>query len=249
MSSGDVAILLENLHKSYYLGRGGDGELPVLKGINIAVSEGEFLAVLGSSGSGKTTLLNLVCGFDSPTEGKVVIDGNDISVMSENDLVGFRNDNLGIVFQNFNLLSSLTAAQNLELTLMRKGLSHSQRVEKVKETLELIGMDDRGENYPHELSGGQQQRIAIARSVVGDPSLLIIDEPTGSLDSKIGKKMIDILVDFNKNQNLTVMMVTHNYDAVRSGMRLLYLQDGIISHDLVIREKEEKEAEKKSKKK
>lgn len=224
-----VIIQLEQIFKSYYLGK---QELPVLKGINLEIQRNEYVALMGPSGSGKSTLMNILGCLDSPTRGKYVLNGNDVSRMDDNDLAGIRNKEIGFVFQQFNLLPRLTAEENVALPLLYAGVGKKERKERAAEVLAKVKLEDRMHHKPNELSGGQCQRVAIARALVNNPSIILGDEPTGNLDSKTSYEIMEILGGIHADGN-TVIIVTHEDDISKYAHRVIRLRDGIIENDEV----------------
>jgi len=224
-------ILLQDLRKSYYLGR---QELPVLKGINLEIGQNEYVALMGPSGSGKSTLMNILGCLDSPTSGKYILSSHDVSKMADDDLATVRNMEIGFVFQQFNLLPRLTAAENVSLPLVYAGVPRKERLEKALVMLERVGLADRSHHKPNELSGGQCQRVAIARALINDPSLILADEPTGNLDSKTSIEIMDIFGKIHSQGN-TVVLVTHEEDIAAYAHRVVRLRDGLIENDRVTR--------------
>jgi len=218
-----------NLKKTYMLGK-----VPVqaLNGVNLKVNEGDFLAILGPSGSGKSTLLHLIGALDRPTEGKVLIEGVDISTLDDGQLADLRRK-IGFVFQYFNLIPRLTARENVELPLAINGLGRSERRKKAEKLLEIVGLKNRMNHKPTELSGGEQQRVAIARALANDPKLLLMDEPTGNLDSKTGEEIARLVKRLNEEENITIILVTHDQSMTRVANKIAYIRDG-----LIIREEE-----------
>lgn len=220
-------IHLENIFKSYYLGK---NELPVLKGISMDIFRSEYVALMGPSGSGKSTLMNILGCLDSPTKGKYVLNGHDVSRMEDDDLAAIRNKEIGFVFQQFNLLPRLTAAENVALPLVYAGVSKKLRAERAAEVLSKVKLDDRMHHKPNELSGGQCQRVAIARALINNPSIILADEPTGNLDSKTSYEIMDILGNIH-NEGNTVVIVTHEDDISKYCHRIVRLRDGVIESD------------------
>jgi len=198
----------------------------VLLGVNLEIPRGDFLALMGPSGSGKTTLLNLLAGLDRPSQGTVEIGGQRIDRMGEGQLAHWRSRHVGFVFQLYNLLPTLTAERNVELPLLLTQLSGSERKSHVATALAVVGLADRGKHYPRQLSGGQEQRVAIARAIVGDPTLLLCDEPTGDLDRKSEEEILDLLQALNRQHGKTIIMVTHNQHAAAQARRIVYLNKG-----------------------
>jgi len=223
----DSIIHLENIHKSYYLGR---QELKVLKGITMDIFKNEYVALMGPSGSGKSTLMNILGCLDSPTFGKYILNGNDVSKMQDNDLAEVRNKEIGFVFQQFNLLPRLTAVENVALPLVYNGISKKIRTEQALEMLRRVGLADRSHHKPNELSGGQGQRVAIARALVNNPSIILADEPTGNLDSKTSVEIMEIFGKIHSEGN-TVILVTHEEDIAHYSHRIIRLLDGSIESD------------------
>ena len=226
MNVGPPLIRIRGLQKAY---RRGDQEIPVLQGIDLDVGYGEFVALMGPSGSGKSTLLNLIAGIDKPSAGTIAIGGVDIATLSESELADWRAANLGFVFQFYNLMPVLTAAENVELPLLLSGLSARERRERVAQMLELVQLGDRAEHYPNELSGGQQQRVAIARALATDPQLIVADEPTGDLDRHTGAEVLSLLERLVREMGKTIVMVTHDPKAAASAMRLVHLEKGVLA--------------------
>lgn len=220
-------IQLENIQKSYYLGK---QELKVLKGISLEIFKEEYVALMGPSGSGKSTLMNILGCLDSPTAGKYILNGADVSKMLDDDLAEVRNKEIGFVFQQFNLLPRLTAAENVALPLIYNGTPKKLRTELALEMLNRVGLADRSHHKPNELSGGQNQRVAIARALVNTPSIILADEPTGNLDSKTSVEIMNIFDKIQADGN-TVILVTHEEDIANYAHRIIRLKDGIIEHD------------------
>ncbi len=219
---------LENIKKSYYLGK---QELPVLKGISMDIFKNEYVALMGPSGSGKSTLMNILGCLDSPTGGLYVLNGKDVSRMADDELAGVRNKEIGFVFQQFNLLPRLTAAENVALPLIYSGINKKDRAERAAAVLEKVKLTDRMHHKPNELSGGQCQRVAIARALINDPAIILADEPTGNLDSKTSYEIMDILGKIHADGN-TIILVTHEEDISHFAHRVVRLKDGIIESDL-----------------
>jgi putative ABC transport system ATP-binding protein len=224
-------ILLEDLRKSYYLGR---QELPVLKGIDLGILKNEYVALMGPSGSGKSTLMNILGCLDTPTDGRYILNGQDVSRMADDDLATVRNVEIGFVFQQFNLLPRLSAAENVALPLVYAGVPRKERHDKALEMLDRVGLADRSHHKPNELSGGQCQRVAIARALINDPSLILADEPTGNLDSRTSVEIMDIFGKIHAQGN-TVVLVTHEEDIAAYAHRVVRLRDGVIENDRVTR--------------
>jgi len=220
-------IQLENIKKSYYLGK---QELKVLKGISLEVFKNEYVALMGPSGSGKSTLMNILGCLDSPSSGKYILNGEDVSKMQDDDLADVRNKEIGFVFQQFNLLPRLTAAENVALPLIYNGTSKKIRTAQALEMLDRVGLADRSHHKPNELSGGQNQRVAIARALVNNPSIILADEPTGNLDSKTSIEIMHIF-DKIQSEGNTVILVTHEEDIAAYAHRIIRLRDGVIESD------------------
>ncbi len=225
-----ILIQTEHLIKEY--GSGGT-LVRAIRGIDITIKQGEFVAILGKSGSGKSTFVSLIGGLEQPTHGKVYFDGIDLSTLTEDQLAEIRLKHIGIVFQHFHLLESLTAVENVELPLLIANYPKHKRRPIALELLDRVGLKDRAANYPAELSGGEKQRVGIARALISHPKLILADEPTGDLDSATGDKIIDLLVDINQDPSWrpTIIMVTHDVSKLRKGMRVLTLSDGKIIDD------------------
>jgi len=220
-------IHLENIQKSYFMGK---QELKVLKGITLEIFKKEYVALMGPSGSGKSTLMNILGCLDSPTAGKYILNGKDVSKMPDDDLADVRNKEIGFVFQQFNLLPRLTAAENVALPLIYNGTSKKLRTQLSLEMLDKVGLADRSHHKPNELSGGQNQRVAIARALVNNPSIILADEPTGNLDSKTSLEIMHIFDKIQSDGN-TVILVTHEEDIAHYAHRIIRLKDGIIEND------------------
>ncbi len=220
-------IHLENIRKNYYLGK---QVIEVLKGISLDVFKNEYVALMGPSGSGKSTLMNILGCLDTPTAGKYILNGQDVSGMSDNELADVRNKEIGFVFQQFNLLPRLTALENVALPLVYAGVPKKQRMEKAREVLTKVNLADRSHHKPNEMSGGQNQRVAIARALVNDPSIILADEPTGNLDSKTSHEIMEIFGKIHASGN-TVILVTHEEDIAHFAHRIVRLRDGVIETD------------------
>ncbi|MEN9571106.1 MAG: hypothetical protein RL172_2337 [Bacteroidota bacterium] len=220
-------IHLQNICKSYYLGK---NELPVLKGIDLDILKNEYVALMGPSGSGKSTLMNILGCLDSPTRGNYFLNGKDVSRMEDNDLAEVRNKEIGFVFQQFNLLPRLTAAENVALPLIYSGVTKKERADRALEALAKVKLDDRSHHKPNEMSGGQCQRVAIARALINNPSIILADEPTGNLDSKTSYEIMDILGKIHNDGN-TVILVTHEEDISAFAHRVIRLKDGLVETD------------------
>jgi putative ABC transport system ATP-binding protein len=220
-------IHLQNIQKSYFMGRQA---IPVLKGLSLDISRNEYVALMGPSGSGKSTLMNILGCLDSPTSGTYILNNHDVSKMADNDLAEVRNKEIGFVFQQFNLLPRLTAAENVALPLVYAGITKKQRLEQAREVLSRVGLADRSHHKPNELSGGQCQRVAIARALVNQPSIILADEPTGNLDSKTSVEIMEIFSAIQAAGN-TVVLVTHEEDIANYAHRIVRLRDGVIESD------------------
>ena len=216
-------IKLENIWKTYSL---GEVELTVLKGVDLVINKGSFVAIMGPSGSGKSTLLHMVGALDIPSKGKIYIDGEDISFLSEDELAQIRGKKIGFVFQQFNLLHNLTALENVMLPMVFQGIPEKQRTERAKELLSSLGLGERIYHRPTELSGGERQRIAIARALANDPEVIVADEPTGNLDSTTGKKIMDILIELHKKDKKTIIVVTHDPNIASYTEETINIMDG-----------------------
>nr|WP_078735599.1 ABC transporter ATP-binding protein [Porphyromonas cangingivalis] len=216
-------ISLEQVHKIY---RTEEIETVALENVNLQVDEGEFLAVMGPSGCGKSTLLNVMGLLDNPTSGRVILNGIETDKMKDKDLAKFRNENLGFVFQSFHLINSLNVIDNVELPLLYRKVSASERHRLAKEVLEKVGLSHRMRHFPAQLSGGQCQRVAIARAIIGNPSIILADEPTGNLDSKMGAEVMGLLHQLNKEDGRTIVMVTHDEGKAEETSRIVRFLDG-----------------------
>ena len=220
---------LEGIRKSYYLGK---QELPVLKGITMDIFKNEYVSLMGPSGSGKSTLMNILGCLDSPTGGKYILNGSDVSRMHDDDLATVRNKEIGFVFQQFNLLPRLTALENVALPLIYNGTPKKERKERAEAVLAKVKLTDRMDHKPNELSGGQCQRVAIARALINNPAIILADEPTGNLDSKTSYEIMDILGKIHADGN-TVILVTHEDDISKYSHRIIRLKDGLIESDKI----------------
>jgi putative ABC transport system ATP-binding protein len=227
--STEILVRATNVHKTF---RRGTERIEVLEGVNVQVAKGDFLALMGPSGSGKTTLLNLIGGLDSPTEGSIHVGGVDISGLSGGALARWRSQNIGFVFQLYNLLPVLTAERNVELPLLLTRLSKAERRRHVEVALKVVGLSDRARHYPRQLSGGQEQRVGIARAIVTDPTLLLCDEPTGDLDRKSGDEILDLLQALNREHGKTIIMVTHDPHAAERATQVLHLEKGTLMEEV-----------------
>jgi len=223
----ESVIHLENIRKSYFIGR---NELPVLKGISLDIFKNEYVALMGPSGSGKSTLMNMLGCLDTPTSGKYVLSGHDVSKMEDNELARVRNKEIGFVFQQFNLMPRLSALENVAVPLIYAGVNKKEREERALEVLKKVGLGERYKHKPNELSGGQCQRVAIARALVNDPALILADEPTGNLDTKTSVEIMEIFGQIHASGN-TVVLVTHEEDIADHALRVVRLRDGVIETD------------------
>ena len=223
----NAIIQLDHIQKSYIMGK---MELKVLKGISLEIYKNEYVALMGPSGSGKSTLMNLLGCLDSPSGGRYILNGKDVSKMPDDDLAEVRNKEIGFVFQQFNLLPRLTAAENVALPLIYNGSSKKVRTQLALEMLDRVGLSDRSHHKPNELSGGQNQRVAIARALVNNPSIILADEPTGNLDSKTSVEIMNIFSKIQAEGN-TVILVTHEEDIANFAHRIIRLKDGVIETD------------------
>jgi putative ABC transport system ATP-binding protein len=220
-------IHLEEIRKSYFMGK---QEIRVLKGINLDILKNEYVALMGPSGSGKSTLMNILGCLDTPTAGKYILNGQDVSKMLDDSLAEVRNNEIGFVFQQFNLLPRLTALENVALPLVYAGIPKKQRTEMAMDVIKKVGLEERSHHKPNELSGGQNQRVAIARALVNSPSLILADEPTGNLDTKTSIEIMDIFGQIQASGN-TVVLVTHEEDIANHAHRIVRLRDGVIEKD------------------
>ena len=218
-------IKLENVCKVYKM---GDVKVNALQGMSLDVREGEFVAIMGPSGSGKSTAVNMIGCLDVPTKGKVFLENHDISKLSESELAQIRGRKIGFIFQQFNLVQTLTAIENVMLPMIFQGVPEQARIEKATELLELVELGDRISHRPSELSGGQQQRVAIARSLANNPEVVLADEPTGNLDSKTGSNVLDFLEKLHRKEKKTIVMVTHDQNLAKVAERIEFLKDGKI---------------------
>lgn len=220
-------IQLEEIRKSYFMGR---QELPVLKGLSLGIARNEYVALMGPSGSGKSTLMNIIGCLDTPTAGRYILNHRDVSRMSDDELAGVRNREIGFVFQQFNLLPRLSAWENVALPLIYAGVGPAERKERAMAMLQQVGLDSRAKHKPNELSGGQSQRVAIARALINRPSLILADEPTGNLDSKTSVEIMDLFDKIHAQGN-TVVLVTHEEDIAQYTHRVVRIRDGMVETD------------------
>ena len=224
--SGRQLIRMRGIVKRVYIGQ--PNELEILHGIDLDVKEGEFVSIVGASGSGKSTLMNMIGVLDRPTEGTYWLDGTDVQDAQDDELSQIRNRKIGFVFQNFNLISRTNARKNVELPMMYAGIPQKKRTQRAEELLDLVGMADRMDHQPNELSGGQKQRVAIARAMANDPAIILADEPTGALDSKTGRMVMDLFHRLNREQGKTIVLITHNQELAAETSRVLTMRDGIL---------------------
>ncbi|MBI2573520.1 ABC transporter ATP-binding protein [Candidatus Woesearchaeota archaeon] len=216
-------IQLHDVWKTYIM---GEERLDVLRGVNLTIHKGEFVAILGPSGSGKSTLMNQVGLLDVPTKGKITLENQDLSTLSENDLAQVRGKTIGFIFQQFNLIPTLTALENVMLPTLFQGLAQEERVRRATQLLATVGLDHRMDHKPGQLSGGQQQRVAIARSLVNNPSIILADEPTGNLDSISGTQIFELLIHLHRDEHKTLILITHDEELAHHAQRIVYMKDG-----------------------
>lgn len=219
-------IKLENIVKKFYIGE--PNELEILHGISLEVQEGEFVSIVGPSGSGKSTLMNMIGVLDRPTSGEYILDGINVGQADDSELSNIRNQKIGFVFQTYNLIPKTNAIKNVELPMLYAGDDRATRKEKAKELLELVEMGERAKHLPEELSGGQKQRVAIARAMANDPAIILADEPTGALDSKTGRLVMDLFHKLNKEKKKTIVLITHSNELAAETDRIISIRDGII---------------------
>ncbi len=222
-------ISMRNIIKRYYIGK--LNELQILNGISLDVHEGEFVSIVGQSGSGKSTLMNIIGALDRPTKGTYLLNGVDISTLDDTELSHIRNKEIGFVFQTFNLISRTNAIKNVEMPMMYAGISRKQRLERTMELLEIVGMTERAYHQPNELSGGQKQRVAIARAMANKPSILLADEPTGALDTKTGRMIMDLFHKLHQEEGTTIVLITHSPELAEETQRMITISDGSIIAD------------------
>ena len=222
----EPVMRMENIIKRYYEGK--PNELQILNGINLDVNEGEFVSIVGESGSGKSTMMNIIGVLDRQSEGKYFLEGKDVNLMSDDERSAIRNNRIGFVFQNFNLLPRANALKNVMVPLMYNPNRQKNRQEKAMEMLRMVGMEDRATHRPNELSGGQKQRVAIARAMINDPAIILADEPTGALDSKTGHMVMDLFHRLHEEQGKTIVLITHSKELAQETQRIITLSDGNI---------------------
>ncbi len=228
MQEADNVIRATDLKKYYQM---GEIEVQALRGVSFTIQRGEVISIMGPSGSGKSTLMNILGCLDRPTSGEYILDGEPVSKLTGDQLASIRNRRVGFVFQSFNLLPRSTALSNVELPMRYAGIGPRERVERARASLEAVGLADRMRHKPTELSGGQQQRVAIARALVNDPAILMADEPTGNLDSKSGKEIIELILRLNRERGTTIIVVTHDPRVAESTGRVIRLMDGLLAED------------------
>lgn len=226
MEERKIIIDLKGIKKSFYVGKAN--ELEILHGIDLQVREGEFVSIVGASGSGKSTLMNIIGVLDRPTEGEYILNGVDIAKAKDGELSHIRNQEIGFVFQTYNLISRTSALKNVELPLLYSKVNQKKRKERAKELLEMVGMKERMAHKPDELSGGQKQRVAIARAMANNPAIILADEPTGALDSATGRLIMDLFHELNKKQGKTIVLITHSNELAEETERIITLKDGCI---------------------
>ncbi len=220
-----IIIRIENVWKTYQM---GEVEVHALRGMNFEVKKGEFVAIMGPSGSGKSTAVNMIGCLDIPTKGEIYLEHRNIAHLSESELAQIRGQKIGFIFQQFNLIPTLTAKENVMLPMIFQGISYAKRIQRAEKLLKMVDLGDRMDHRPTELSGGQQQRVAIARSLANNPEVVLADEPTGNLDTKTSKLVIDFLFTLHKKEKKTIVMVTHDKDLAKFAERIELLIDGII---------------------
>ncbi len=221
-------IQIRDLKKDYRL---GDETVHALAGVSLDLPAGEFAAFVGPSGSGKSTLLHLVGGLDTPSAGSIVVEDHDLSQASDNELASYRNHNIGFVFQAFHLHPTYTALENVAIPLLFSGVGKAERLERARAALEAVGLANRAGHLPNQLSGGERQRVSIARALVGNPRIIVADEPTGNLDTANGARIMDLLGNLNKDQGITLIVATHDAELARRAHRVVNLRDGLIVGD------------------
>lgn len=223
-----IAVEAENIHKSYLLGANAVG---ALRGVDLTIATGEFVAIMGPSGGGKTTLLNLLAAIDLPSRGRIKVDGVDINSLSDDNIADFRRDRIGFVFQFFNLIPTLSARENVEIPMQFKRIGRRKRRDRSLALLERVGLKDRADHKPAELSGGEQQRVAIARALANEPTLILLDEPTGDLDTATGSEIMALLKKLNENDKVTLVIATHDSTVADVSSRVIHVRDGKVADD------------------
>ena len=226
-------ISMKGIIKRFYIN--SPNELEILHGLDISVPEGQFVSIVGASGSGKSALMNIVGALDRQTAGQYILDGIDMTTIGDNELSGIRNKKIGFVFQNFNLIARTSALKNVELPMLYAGIPARERTRRAKELLEMVEMTERASHAPNELSGGQKQRVSIARAMANDPAIILADEPTGALDSKTGRLVMDIFHKLHKEQGKTIVLITHNPELAEETDRVITLSDGSIVGDRMVK--------------
>ena len=227
--SSDIIISLEKINKSFPVELGGEQQ--VLFDISFKVKTGEFVAIMGPSGSGKSTCMNIIGALDTPTSGVYELYGRDVTELTPDELAVVRNEHIGFVFQQFNLLPKRSVLDNVMLPLMYRGMSMDERIRRAREMLKRVGLEKFESYLPTQLSGGMKQRVAIARALAGEPKLILADEPTGALDSKMGNEILQFLKQLNKDMGITIVMITHEFDIAKYASRLIHVRDGKINYD------------------
>ena len=222
-------VVVDNIRKTYSLG--DDVEVHALQGVSFSIEEGEFVSIMGASGSGKSTLMNILGCLDVPSEGRYVLNGEDVSNLKPDQLADIRKSTIGFVFQGFNLLPKMSALENVELPMLYNGVGAKERLERAMRSLEKVGLENRGDHEPQQLSGGQQQRVAIARALVNDAPLILADEPTGNLDSHTSEDVMKLFVKLNEETGKTIIQVTHDPDMAQFGKRIITFRDGMMISD------------------
>ncbi len=229
MTMNQTIVDIQDVHKTYQ-----ETKVPVkaLRGISIQIEQGEFTAIVGPSGSGKTTLLNIIGGLDRPSEGNVLVDGTDLSTMSDNQLIDFRKTHIGFVFQSYNLIPVLTAKENVEFVMLLQKVPKEKRDKRTQELMDAVGLGDRLHNRPAELSGGQQQRVAVARALAPKPAFVLADEPTANLDSASTSNLLDIMARLNREEGITFVFSTHDQRVIDRARRVITIEDGKVLSDI-----------------
>ena len=225
METSEALVKIKDLKKHYKV---GDEKIEALRGINLEIAQGEFISIVGTSGSGKSTLLNIMSGLERPTKGEIIIGKASLNKIKEKKLSDFRRDNIGFIFQSYNLLAPLTALENTVLPLIFRGIGKREREKRGKEILQVVGLEDRMYNKPNQMSGGQQQRVSIARALINNPKIIFADEPTGNLDSKTTVEILELLISSARKNNSTLVMVTHDPNVAARADRTIHLKDGMI---------------------
>ncbi len=226
-----AVIELDHIHKTYTM---GDVEVHALRGVSLTIKKGEFVAIMGASGSGKSTTMNIIGCLDRPTRGTYVLDGQDVSQLTKDERADIRSQKIGFVFQGFNLLSRTSAIENVELPMLYAGIDAKERLLRSRAALAAVGLEGREESHPNQLSGGQQQRVAIARALVNQPALILADEPTGNLDSRTSVEVMEVFQRLNREQGITLVLVTHESDIAEYAQRVVVFKDGRIKKDYQI---------------